>query len=155
MLEQYRSGKFGLTFLLSSCRFSVNKRIFVVGFGLYGSIHGPTDYQVNIQVILSAALKILAVLGADKHILVNLTKPEVQRDSVCVPGQGAGRCSKGQMGHWRSEGLLLLILLHTSLQHLPRSAPSFGAVGRQFGKQLCMISHPKQARGGSVVSSPS
>lgn len=32
------------------CRFSVNKRIFVVGFGLYGSIHGPTDYQVNIQV---------------------------------------------------------------------------------------------------------
>lgn len=34
----------------SFCRFSVNKRIFVVGFGLYGSIHGPTDYQVNIQV---------------------------------------------------------------------------------------------------------
>ncbi|XP_025064099.1 BTB/POZ domain-containing protein 2 isoform X2 [Alligator sinensis] len=27
-------------------RFSVNKRIFVVGFGLYGSIHGPTDYQI-------------------------------------------------------------------------------------------------------------
>lgn len=70
--QQYRSGKLGLTFLLFSCRFSVNKRIFVVGFGLYGSIHGPTDYQVNIQVILSAALKILAVLGADKCILVNL-----------------------------------------------------------------------------------
>ncbi|ELK29463.1 BTB/POZ domain-containing protein 1 [Myotis davidii] len=32
-------------------KFSVNKRIFVVGFGLYGSIHGPTDYQVNIQII--------------------------------------------------------------------------------------------------------
>ncbi|XP_048114606.1 BTB/POZ domain-containing protein 2 [Alosa alosa] len=31
--------------------FSVNRRIFVVGFGLYGSIHGPTDYQVNIQII--------------------------------------------------------------------------------------------------------
>ncbi|XP_029469797.1 BTB/POZ domain-containing protein 2 isoform X2 [Rhinatrema bivittatum] len=27
-------------------RFSVNRRIFVVGFGLYGSIHGPTDYQI-------------------------------------------------------------------------------------------------------------
>lgn len=42
-----------LIFLL---RFSVNRRIFVVGFGLYGSIHGPTDYQVNIQVcfLLSA-----------------------------------------------------------------------------------------------------
>ncbi|XP_069784877.1 BTB/POZ domain-containing protein 2 isoform X2 [Narcine bancroftii] len=32
-------------------RFTVNRRIFIVGFGLYGSIHGPTDYQVNIQVI--------------------------------------------------------------------------------------------------------
>ncbi|XP_056149497.1 BTB/POZ domain-containing protein 2-like isoform X2 [Lampris incognitus] len=32
-------------------RFSVNRRIFVVGFGLYGSIHGPTDYQVNIQTV--------------------------------------------------------------------------------------------------------
>uniref|UniRef100_A0A8C9SP29 BTB domain containing 2 n=1 Tax=Scleropages formosus TaxID=113540 RepID=A0A8C9SP29_SCLFO len=32
-------------------RFSVSRRIFVVGFGLYGSIHGPTDYQVNIQII--------------------------------------------------------------------------------------------------------
>ncbi|XP_063770872.1 BTB/POZ domain-containing protein 2 isoform X1 [Pseudophryne corroboree] len=32
-------------------RFSVNRRIFVVGFALYGSIHGPTDYQVNIQII--------------------------------------------------------------------------------------------------------
>ncbi|XP_012730132.2 BTB/POZ domain-containing protein 2 [Fundulus heteroclitus] len=32
-------------------RFSVNRRIFVVGFGLYGSIHGPTDYQVNIQIL--------------------------------------------------------------------------------------------------------
>ncbi|XP_064424426.1 BTB/POZ domain-containing protein 2 isoform X1 [Latimeria chalumnae] len=32
-------------------RFAVNRRLFVVGFGLYGSIHGPTDYQVNIQII--------------------------------------------------------------------------------------------------------
>ncbi|XP_052282481.1 BTB/POZ domain-containing protein 2-like isoform X2 [Dreissena polymorpha] len=30
-------------------RFMVNRRIFVVGFGLYGSIHGATEYQVNIQ----------------------------------------------------------------------------------------------------------
>ncbi|PVD19787.1 hypothetical protein C0Q70_20278 [Pomacea canaliculata] len=32
-------------------RFMVNRRIFVVGFGLYGSIHGPTDYTVNIQIL--------------------------------------------------------------------------------------------------------
>ena len=32
-------------------RFSVNKRIFVVGFGLYGSIYGKCEYQVLIQLI--------------------------------------------------------------------------------------------------------
>lgn len=32
-------------------RFMVNRRIFVVGFGLYGSIHGPAEYTVNIQII--------------------------------------------------------------------------------------------------------
>lgn len=31
-------------------RFSVNRKIFVVGFGLYGSIHIAADYLVNIQV---------------------------------------------------------------------------------------------------------
>lgn len=40
-------------------RFMVNRRIFVVGFGLYGSIHGPTEYQVNIQVIQSDSLKVM------------------------------------------------------------------------------------------------
>lgn len=35
----------------SPSRFNVNRRISIVGFGLYGSIHGPTDYQVNIQVL--------------------------------------------------------------------------------------------------------
>lgn len=34
-------------------RFMVNRRIFVVGFGLYGSIHGPTEYSVNIQILQS------------------------------------------------------------------------------------------------------
>lgn len=43
-------------------RFSVNRRIFVVGFGLYGSIHGPTDYQVNIQVWLRAFTHISCLL---------------------------------------------------------------------------------------------
>ena len=39
--------------ILYICRFMVNRRIFVVGFGLYGSIHGPTEYLVNIEVDLS------------------------------------------------------------------------------------------------------
>lgn len=36
-------------------RFTADRRIFVVGFGLYGSIHGPTDYDVNLQVIHTAS----------------------------------------------------------------------------------------------------
>ncbi|KPJ11472.1 BTB/POZ domain-containing protein 2 [Papilio machaon] len=30
-------------------RFTVNQRIFVVGFGLYGSYFGPTEYEVHLQ----------------------------------------------------------------------------------------------------------
>ncbi|XP_064607543.1 LOW QUALITY PROTEIN: BTB/POZ domain-containing protein 1-like [Liolophura sinensis] len=40
-------------------RFMVNRRIFVVGFGLYGSIHGPTEYSVNIQIIHSDTGKVM------------------------------------------------------------------------------------------------
>ncbi|XP_072320719.1 BTB/POZ domain-containing protein 1-like [Eucyclogobius newberryi] len=32
-------------------RFNVNRRISIVGFGLYGSIHGPAVHEVNIQII--------------------------------------------------------------------------------------------------------
>ncbi|CAG5134957.1 unnamed protein product [Candidula unifasciata] len=40
-------------------RFMVNRRIFVVGFGLYGSIHGPTEYAVNIQIVHMDSTKVL------------------------------------------------------------------------------------------------
>uniref|UniRef100_A0A1B6F9I4 BTB domain-containing protein n=2 Tax=Proconiini TaxID=565685 RepID=A0A1B6F9I4_9HEMI len=36
-------------------RFIADRRIFVVGFGLYGSIHGPSDYDVTLQVIHTAS----------------------------------------------------------------------------------------------------
>lgn len=32
-------------------RFSVDKRIFLVGYGVYGSVHGPAEYQVLIKLI--------------------------------------------------------------------------------------------------------
>ncbi|XP_033749891.1 BTB/POZ domain-containing protein 1-like [Pecten maximus] len=40
-------------------RFMVNRRIFVVGFCLYGSIHGPHEYAVNIQIIQSDTGKVM------------------------------------------------------------------------------------------------
>lgn len=39
----------------------VNRRIFVVGFGLYGSIHGPKEYYVTIQVIIVIKLGVHVV----------------------------------------------------------------------------------------------
>ncbi|XP_077295988.1 BTB/POZ domain-containing protein 2-like [Arctopsyche grandis] len=39
-------------------RFSVDKRIFVVGFGLYGSFFGSTEYEVHIQVIHAGTKKV-------------------------------------------------------------------------------------------------
>lgn len=36
----------------------------MVGFGLYGSIHGPTDYQVNIQVWLRTFTRLLCLFVA-------------------------------------------------------------------------------------------
>ncbi|XP_063612674.1 BTB/POZ domain-containing protein 1-like isoform X2 [Penaeus indicus] len=43
-------------------RFIVDRRIFVVGFGMYGSIHGPSEYEVTIQIIHTATGK-----GPDSH----------------------------------------------------------------------------------------
>lgn len=40
-------------------RFIVDRRIFIVGFGLYGSIHGPFEYQVLIQLIHTGSGRIV------------------------------------------------------------------------------------------------
>ena len=32
-------------------RFITDRRIFIAGFGLYGSIHGPAEYDVSLQLI--------------------------------------------------------------------------------------------------------
>ena len=39
-------------------RFSVDKRIFVVGFGVFGSIHGPSEYEVTCQINHTASGKL-------------------------------------------------------------------------------------------------
>ena len=40
-------------------RFIVDRRIYVVGFGLYGSIHGPCEYQATIQIIHTGSERLL------------------------------------------------------------------------------------------------
>lgn len=66
----------------------------MVGFGLYGSIHGPTDYQVNIQVwtrTLSEMFMLcpVHVLGMLYNLfcLFSLSMQIIHTDSNTVLGQ--------------------------------------------------------------------
>lgn len=34
--------------------------MFIIGLGLYGSVHGPAEYTVNMQVILSSNQRVIA-----------------------------------------------------------------------------------------------
>ena len=50
---QQIESRWGYSGTSDKIRFIVDRRIFVVGFGLYGSIHGPSEYDVTIQVKIS------------------------------------------------------------------------------------------------------
>ncbi|XP_057708988.1 BTB/POZ domain-containing protein 1-like [Corythoichthys intestinalis] len=56
---QHVESRWGYSGTSDRIRFNVSRRISIVGFGLYGSIHGHTDYQVNIQ-----------IMESDKHVTV-------------------------------------------------------------------------------------
>ncbi|XP_077374774.1 BTB/POZ domain-containing protein 1-like isoform X2 [Festucalex cinctus] len=56
---QHVESRWGYSGSSDRIRFNVSRRISIVGFGLYGSIHGHTDYQVNIQ-----------IMESDKHLTV-------------------------------------------------------------------------------------
>ncbi|XP_061608237.1 BTB/POZ domain-containing protein 1-like isoform X1 [Phyllopteryx taeniolatus] len=56
---QHVESRWGYSGTSDRIRFNVSRRISIVGFGLYGSIHGHTDYQVNIQ-----------IMENDKHLTV-------------------------------------------------------------------------------------
>ncbi|XP_077448147.1 BTB/POZ domain-containing protein 1-like [Stigmatopora argus] len=50
---QHVESRWGYSGTSDRIRFNVSRRISIVGFGLYGSIHGHTEYQVNIQILES------------------------------------------------------------------------------------------------------
>merc|ERR1719211_526457 len=56
---QQIESRWGYSGTSDKIRFIVDRRIFVVGFGLYGSIHGPSEYQVNIQIIHTGSGRLL------------------------------------------------------------------------------------------------
>jgi len=41
-------------------RFTVDKKIYVIGFGLYGSIHGPAEYSATVEIIHTVSGRVVA-----------------------------------------------------------------------------------------------
>ena len=56
---QQIESRWGYSGTSDKIRFIVDRRIFVVGFGLYGSIHGPSEYDVTIQLIHTGSGRLL------------------------------------------------------------------------------------------------
>ena len=56
---QQIESRWGYSGMSDKIRFMVDRRIYVVGFGLYGSIHGPDTYQVTIQIIHTSSERLL------------------------------------------------------------------------------------------------
>jgi len=56
---QQIESRWGYSGTSDKIRFIVDRRIFVVGFGLYGSIHGPSEYDVTLQIIHTGSGRLL------------------------------------------------------------------------------------------------
>jgi len=56
---QQIESRWGYSGTSDKIRFIVDRRIFVVGFGLYGSIHGPSEYDVTIQLLHTGSGRLL------------------------------------------------------------------------------------------------
>lgn len=90
-------------------RFSVDKRIFIVGFGLYGSIHGAREYEAKIQVLLSSSGKVcgsnsarLTCDGSGYTFRVMFKEPIEIRAHTCYL---ASATIKGPDSHYGTQGL--------------------------------------------------
>ncbi|XP_077988705.1 BTB/POZ domain-containing protein 2-like [Glandiceps talaboti] len=107
-------------------RFTVNRRIFVVGFGLYGSIHGPAEYQVNIQIIHAETGNILGQNdtgfssdGSDSTFRVMFKEPiEISPNINYI----ACATLKGPDSHYGTKGMRKVI----------HDSPNSGKVSFQF-----------------------
>uniref|UniRef100_A0A0N5ATE4 BTB domain-containing protein n=1 Tax=Syphacia muris TaxID=451379 RepID=A0A0N5ATE4_9BILA len=107
-------------------KFTVDKRIFVLGFGLHGSIHGPHEYSVTIQIIHSGSGKVLASNdtfftcdGSSSTFRVMFKEPvEI---APCVTYIASARL-KGPDSHYGTKGLRRIV----------HQSPSSGVVTFQF-----------------------
>lgn len=123
---QQSESRWGYSGTSDRIRFLVDRRIFVVGFGLYGSIHGPTDYDVNIQIIHTATNKIygsndtsFSCDGSNSTFRVMFKEPiEISPNTNYT----ASATLKGPDSHYGTKGLRKVTL----------DCPSGGKVTFQF-----------------------
>lgn len=102
-------GRWGYSGTPDRIKFTVDRRIFVIGFGLHGSIHGPHEYQVNIQIIHCGTGKVLASNdtsftcdGSSQTFRVCFQEPVEITPSVTYI---ASACLKGPDSHYGTKGL--------------------------------------------------
>ncbi|KAL7295805.1 hypothetical protein TKK_0010855 [Trichogramma kaykai] len=57
---QQTESRWGYNGTSDRIRFSVDRRIFLVGYGVYGSVFGPAEYEVIIELIHTASGKVIA-----------------------------------------------------------------------------------------------
>ncbi|XP_043271755.1 BTB/POZ domain-containing protein 1-like [Venturia canescens] len=57
---QHTDRRWGYSGTSDRIRFSVDRRIFLIGYGVYGSAYGPAEYEVLIELIHTASGKIIA-----------------------------------------------------------------------------------------------
>lgn len=123
---QQTESRWGYSGTSDRIRFVVDRRIFIVGFGLYGSIHGPSDYDANIQVIHTGTGKIL---GSNDTSFSCDGLPTISRVMFKTPVEISPNLSytlcatlKGPDSHYGTKGLRKITL----------DCPSGGKVTFQF-----------------------
>jgi len=119
-------GRWGYSGTPDRIKLTVDRRIFVVGFGMYGSIHGPTEYQVSIQMIHCGTGKTLGSNdttfqcdGSSSTFRVLFKEPVELAPLVTYI---ASACLKGPDSHYGTKGLRRIV----------HQSPSSGCVTFQF-----------------------
>lgn len=111
---QHIESRWGYSGTSDRVRLIVDRRIFVVGFGLYGSIHGPAEYDVLLQLIHTASGKVcgsnntgFSCDGSNFTFRVMFKEPvEMQPNTSYI----AAATLKGPDSHYGTKGLRKIAL---------------------------------------------